>query len=252
MARPAFLGYSIRLLRARAKVGKAVGRRPRHRTGLGGAYGQYCGRNGRSHHLSIGRRQDEDPDSNQPAPGNATCGLGTPVESAKAVCTSLCSWRYCDTFTAEAVHLDIVAKHYGTQIRLCAAGYLIRRHRTTTHLQNRRHCWLLPRRRSEVRLDERAERDNAGAVSDTPKADGGLANFWRRGRCRRLAQAPIMSFVKGRTSACGSHCIIRHLYVAYEGRPGASCIFRRSIDPDDQDLGRLMYIIHLTSTSLNP
>lgn len=185
MARPPLFGYPIRVLRARAKLGKGMGRRSGYWTGLGGAYGQYCGRNGRSHHLSIGRRQDKDSDSDQPAPGAATCGIGTSVEPAKAVCTvypSLCSRRYCDRTTAEAVHLDIVAEHYGTQTRLCPAGYLIRHHRATTHLQDRRHCRLLPRRRSEVCLDERAERDNACAISDTPKADGSFAVFWRRGR----------------------------------------------------------------------
>lgn len=189
MARSSLLSDPIRLLRARAKVGKTVGRRPGYRTGLGGAYGQYRGRNGRSHHLSIGRRQDEDPDSDQPAPRDATCGLVTPVEPAKAVCPGhplLCSWRYGDSATAEEVHLDIIAKHYGAQTRLCAAGYLLRHHRTTTHLPDRRHRRLLPRRRSEVCVDERTERDDAGAVSDTPEANGGFAVFWQRGRCYRL------------------------------------------------------------------
>lgn len=189
MARSSLLSHPIRLLRARAKVGKTVGRRPGYRTGLGGAYGQYRGRNGRSHHLSPGRRQDEDPDSDQPAPGNATCGIGTPVEPAEAAYTSHSSpwsWGTCHNLTAEAVHLDIFAKHYGAQTRLCAAGYLVRHHRTTTHLQDRRHRRLLPRRRSEVCVDERAERDDAGAVSDTPEANGGFADFWQRGRCCRL------------------------------------------------------------------
>ena len=164
-SRSPLLRPSIRLLRTRSDLGQGLGRQSTYRPTARDYHRRHRRRLGRCHNLSIGRRQDQNPDSGQPdRVFDARAGIPTVPNDDEAVIFPVDPIRE-NGPSSHQTHLDLVSIHIGHQSRCSNPRHLLRRHGFETHLSHRGSLWLVSRYRTSLRLDQRSEYDHVGLVS---------------------------------------------------------------------------------------